>query len=74
MTTKKIVLLVATVVVVLALVAAGFVGAIVGLGLYQVGSSQATGKAKDFLRHSEKLKDDIGEVKDYASDFETGCR
>jgi hypothetical protein len=52
---------------VLALVAAGFVGAIVGLGLYQVGSSQATVKAKDFLRHSEKLKDDIGEVKDFGS-------
>jgi hypothetical protein len=67
MTTKKIVLLVATVVVVLALVAAVFVGAIVGFGLYQVGSSQASAKAKDFLRNSEKLKDDIGEVRDFGS-------
>ncbi|HEY2961919.1 MAG TPA: cytochrome c oxidase assembly factor Coa1 family protein [Pyrinomonadaceae bacterium] len=67
MTTKKIVLLVATVVVVLALLAAVFVGAIVGFGLYQVGSSQATAKAKDFLRSSEKLKTDIGEVKDFGS-------
>ena len=67
MTTKKIVLIVAAVVVVLALLAGVFVGGIVGVVLYQVGNSEAAAKAKDFLRHSDKLKDDIGEVKDFGS-------
>lgn len=67
MTTKKIVLIVAGVVVVLGLVVVLFVGGIVGLALYQVGNSQAAAKAKDFLRTSETLKQDIGEVKDFGS-------
>jgi hypothetical protein len=67
MTTKKIVLIVGGVVVVLGLVVALFVGGIVGLALYQVGNSEAASKAKDFLRTSEKLKQDIGEVKDFGS-------
>ncbi len=44
-----------------------FVGGIVGLALYQVGNSEAAAKAKDFLRNNEKLKADIGEVKDFGS-------
>jgi|ERR1043165_7205609 hypothetical protein len=67
MTTKKIVLIVATVVVALALIAAAFVGGIIGFTLYSVGNSEAAAKAKDFLRTSEKLKNDIGEVKDFGS-------
>jgi Cytochrome oxidase complex assembly protein 1 len=67
MTTKKIVLIVGGVVVVLGLIVALFVGGIVGLALYQVGNSEAANKAKDFLRTSEKLKQDIGEVKDFGS-------
>ena len=67
MTTKKIVLVVGGVVVVLALLAAVFVGGIVGLALYSVGNSEAAVKAKDFLRNSDKLADDIGEVKDFGS-------
>ena len=67
MTTKKIVLIVGGVVVVLGLVVALFVGGIVGLALYQVGNSEAANKARDFLRTSEKLKQDIGEVKDFGS-------
>jgi hypothetical protein len=67
MTTKKIVLIVATVVVVLGLLAAIFIGGIVGLALYTVGNSEAAARAKDFLRDSEKLKADIGEVKDFGS-------
>lgn len=67
MTTKKIVLIVAALVVVLGLVVVLFVGGIVGFALYQVGNSQAALKAKDFLRNSEKLKLDIGEVKDFGS-------
>jgi Cytochrome oxidase complex assembly protein 1 len=67
MTTKKIVLIVVTVVVALALIAAVFVGGIIGFTLYSVGNSEAAAKAKDFLRTSEKLKNDIGEVKDFGS-------
>src|SRR5215217_5127818 len=67
MTTKKIVLIVGSVVVVLGLLVVLFVGGIVGFALYQVGNSQAALKAKDFLRNSEKLKSDIGEVKDFGS-------
>lgn len=67
MTTKKIVLIVGAVVVVLGFLVVLFVGGIVGFALYQVGNSQAALKAKDFLRNSEKLKLDIGEVKDFGS-------
>jgi Cytochrome oxidase complex assembly protein 1 len=67
MTTKKIVLIVAGVVVVLGFVVVLFVGGIVGLALYQVGNSEAAAKSKDFLRTSEKLKLDIGSVKDFGS-------
>lgn len=67
MTTKKIVLIVGGVVVVLGLLVTFFVGGIVGLALYQVGNSQAAAKAKDFLRNSEKLKMETGEVKDFGS-------
>ncbi len=51
MTTKKIVLIVGGVVVVLGFVVVLFVGGIVGLALYQVGNSEAAAKAKDFLAH-----------------------
>ena len=67
MTTKKIVLIVASVVFVLGLVVVLFVGGIIGFALYQVGNSEAAVKAKDFLRTSEKLKQDIGEVEDFGS-------
>jgi hypothetical protein len=67
METKKILLIVAGVVIALGLVVALFVGAIVGVALYGVGNSEAAAKAKDFLRTSEKLKQDIGEVKDFGS-------
>lgn len=67
MTTKKIVLIVGAVVAVLGLVVVLFVGGIVGFALYQVGNSEAAMKAKDFLRTSEKLKQDIGAVQDFGS-------
>lgn len=67
MTTKKILLIVGGVVVVLGLLVVIFVGGIVGFALYQVGNSEAALKAKDFLRHSEKLKLETGEVKDFGS-------
>ena len=67
MTTKKIVLIVGSLVIVLGLIVVLFVGGIVGFALYQLGNSEAALKAKDFLRTSEKLKQDIGEVKDFGS-------
>ena len=67
MSTKKIVLVVAAVILVLGLITAVFVGGIVGFAFYQIGNSQAAAKARDFLRNNEKLKTDIGEVKDFGS-------
>ena len=67
MTTKKIVLIVGGVVVVLGFLVVCFVGAIVGFALYQVSHSEAAARAKDFLQHSEKLKMETGEVKDFGS-------
>ena len=67
MTTKKIVLMVGGVVVVLALLVICFAGGIVGFALYQIGNSEAAARAKDFLRSSEKLKAETGPVKDFGS-------
>ena len=67
MTTKKILLIVGGVIVVLGLVVALFVGGIVGVALYQVNNSEAADTAKNFLRTNEKLKKDVGEVKDFGS-------
>src|SRR5215204_7434284 len=67
MTTKKIVLMVGAVVVVLALLVVCFAGGIVGLALYQIGNSEAAARAKDFLRNSETLKAETGPVKDFGS-------
>ena len=67
MTTKKIVLIVGGVVLVLGFLVVCFVGVIVGVALYSVGNSEAAARAKDFLRNNEKLKTDIGEVRDFGS-------
>ena len=67
MSTKKIVLTVAAVVFVLGLLAALFVGGIAAFAIYQVGNSEAAVRAQEFLRGSEKLKTDIGEVRDFGS-------
>ena len=67
MTTKKIVLVIGGVVLVLGFLVICFVGAIVGFALYQVGNSEAASRARDFLRSSEKLQADIGPVKDFGS-------
>ena len=65
MTTKKIVLVVGGVVVVLALLVICFAGGIVGFALYQISNSEAAARAKDFLRSSEKLKAETGPVQDF---------
>ena len=67
MTTKKILLIIGGVVLVLAFVVICFVGAIVGFALYQVSNSEAASRARDFLRSNEKLRTDIGTVKDFGS-------
>lgn len=67
MTTKKILLTVGGVVLVLAFLVICFVGAIVGFALYQVNNSEAAAKARDFLRKSEKLQTEIGTVRDFGS-------
>src|SRR6185369_9308138 len=67
MTTKKIVQITGGVVVALIVLTLVFVLAIVGFGLYTVTNSELADKAKDYLRKNEKLKQDIGEVKDFGN-------
>src|SRR5829696_6437285 len=67
MTRKKILLMIGGVVLVLAFLVICFVGAIVGFGLYSVSNSEAASRARDFLRNNEKLRSDIGTVKDFGS-------
>src|ERR1044072_9481656 len=67
MTTKKIVLVVGGVVVVLALFVLCFAGGIAGFALYQIGNSEAAARAKDFLRSIEKFRAETGPVKDFGS-------
>src|SRR5256714_2607673 len=67
MTTKKIVLIVIGVVAVLGLIVALFVGGIVWFTFRTIGNSEAANTARAYLRSNEKLKQDIGEVKDFGS-------
>jgi hypothetical protein len=67
MTTKKILLIIGGVVVALGFLVVCFVGAIVGVALYQVNHSEAAARARDFLRSNEQLQADIGPVKDFGS-------
>jgi hypothetical protein len=67
MTTKKILLIIGGVVVVLGFLVICFVGAIVGFALYQVSNSEAASRARDYLRNNERLQADIGPVKDFGS-------
>ena len=65
MTTRKIVVIIGSIVVVLGVIVALVVGGIVGAVFYGINNSEAAGVAKDFLKSNEKLKQDIGEVKDF---------
>jgi hypothetical protein len=67
MTTKRLMLIVGGVVIAIGLLIVVFVGGIVGFALYTVGNSDATMTAKEFLRSNERLKDDIGEVRDFGT-------
>jgi thioredoxin 1 len=71
MTTKKVVLIVAATIAALGLVVALFAGGILGIVFYSIGSSEAAETAKTFLRGNQRLKADIGEVRDFGY-FPTG--
>jgi thioredoxin 1 len=65
MTTKKILLIVGGIVAVLGLLVALFVGGIVWVAFSTIGKSEAATTAKTFLQKNERLKSDIGEVRDF---------
>ncbi len=71
MSTKKIILIIAGIVGVLALIVALFVVAIGWFVSRTIGNSEAAETARTYLRNNEQLKQDIGEVKDFGS-FVTG--
>ncbi len=71
MTTKKIVAIILGIVAVICLIVALFVGGIAWFVFHTIGSSEAADTARTYLRSNEKLKQDIGEVKDFGS-FVTG--
>jgi hypothetical protein len=71
MTTKKIVIIVAAVVLVIGLIVIVFVGGIIGFAFYSIGRSEAAETARHFLQTNERLKQDIGETKEFGS-FVTG--
>ena len=59
--------MVGSVVVVLCLFIALFIAGMFSFYVYSIGKSEAAVRAKDFLRKSEKLKQDTGQVKDFGS-------
>jgi len=71
MTTKKIIVIAASVVIVLGLIVVLFVGGIVGMVFYGISNSDAANVSKNFLSSNERLKQDIGEVKEFGK-FVTG--
>ena len=71
MSTKKIVLIVVGILVLLALLVALFVGGIVWFAFSTMNNSEAAETARTYLRTNEELKRDIGEIKDFGS-FPTG--
>jgi hypothetical protein len=71
MTTKKIIIIVVSIVIGLGLIVVLFVGGIVGVVFYGIGNSDAAKVSEEFLKSNERLKQDIGEVKDFGK-FVTG--
>jgi hypothetical protein len=67
MSTGKIVAIVLGIVAVLGLVVALFVGGILWFTFRTIGNSQAADAARTYLRNNQKLKADIGEVKEFGS-------
>ncbi len=71
MTTKKTVVIIVAVLAAVALLVTLFIGGVVGFVFYNIGKSEAAETAKTFLRTNEKLKAEIGEVRDFGY-FVTG--
>ncbi|MCA1629742.1 MAG: hypothetical protein LC785_14190 [Acidobacteria bacterium] len=71
MSTKKAVLVAAGILSAVALLVALFAGAIVGFVFYTIGNSAAAQTARTFLRQNDKLRGEIGEVRDFGY-FTTG--
>jgi hypothetical protein len=65
MSTKKILLIAASIVIVLGLIVAVFAGGIVFFVFRTIGNSEAADSARTYLKKNEKLKQEIGEVKDF---------
>ena len=65
MSTKKILLIVGSIVVALGLIVALFVGGIIFFVFRTIGTSEAADQARTYLRNNQKLKQEIGEVKDF---------
>ena len=65
--TKKSIIILLSVLGGLVLFIVLFVGAILGIVFYTISQSEAARTAKGFLQSNEKLKQDIGEVKDFGS-------
>lgn len=68
---KRTLVIILSVVAALVLLIVLFVGAILGIVFYSISQSEATKTAKTFLQSNQRLKQDIGEVKDFGS-FITG--
>ncbi len=64
---QKLLVIIIGIVAGLCLLVALFVGGITGFVFYSIGHSQAAGTAKTFLRRNERLKQDIGEVRDFGA-------
>jgi hypothetical protein len=71
MSTKKILLIIGGIVLVLGLIVALFVGGIAWFAFHAIGTSEAADTARTYLRNNQVLKQDIGEAKDFGS-FVTG--
>jgi len=67
MSTTKIVAIVLGIVAVLGVIVVLFVGGILWFTFHTIGSSQAADAARTYLRNNEKLKSDIGEVREFGS-------
>lgn len=71
MTTKKTVVIIVAVLASVALLITLFVAGVAGFVFYNIGTSEAALMAKAFLRSNDKLKAEIGEVRDFGF-FVTG--
>jgi hypothetical protein len=65
MTNRKLLVIVGLAIATLLLIVALVGGAIVGTAFYTIDNSEAAQTAKTFLRRNEKLKADIGEVRNF---------